>query len=71
MDPIISAENVVEDHLSGDEFTGVGDRCIRVAGSAGDTGKYPADLADAQRSAKPKAARALLSGSFSGTYPVG
>ena len=54
--PIISAENVVEDHLSGDEFTGVGDRCIRVAGSAGDSGKYPAELADAQRSAKSKTA---------------
>ncbi len=35
MDLVVSTENDVEDHLSGDEFAGVGDRCVRVAGSAG------------------------------------
>ena len=71
VDFVVSTENVVEDHLSGDEFTGVGDRCVRVAGSAGSPGEYAADLADAQRNTKSKTARALLSESFSGAHPVG
>ena len=71
VDFVVSTENVVEDHLSGDEFTGVGDRCVRLAGSTGDTGKYPANLADTQRSSKSKTARALLSGSELGPHSVG
>ena len=61
---VVSTKNDVEDHLFGDEFIGVG-------GSAGDPGEYAADMVDAQWSAKSKTARALLSGSGLGPYPVG
>jgi hypothetical protein len=38
---VVPAENTIEDHLFGDEFAGVGDRYLSVAGSHGDPGKYP------------------------------
>ena len=53
---VVSAENSFEDYLHGDEFAGAGDRYLSVAGSAGDPGKYPADLADAQWSTKSETA---------------
>ena len=46
MDFVVPTENLVEDHLFGDEFIGVGDRCVRVAGSDGDPGEYAADMVD-------------------------
>ncbi len=49
---VVSAENFIEDHLHGDEFAGAGDRYLSVGGSHGDPGKYPADMADAQRGTK-------------------
>lgn len=49
---VVSAEDFIEDNLHGDEFAGVGDRYLSIAGSHGDPGKYPADLVDAQRGAK-------------------
>ena len=45
---VVSAENFIEDHLHCDEFAGVGDRYLSLAGSAGNPGKYLADMADAQ-----------------------
>ena len=53
---VISAEDFIEDHLHGDEFVGVGDRYLSIAGRAGDPGKYPADMADAQWSTKSETA---------------
>ena len=67
----IPAENVIEDCVSVVESAGAGSGCVRFAGSAGYPGEHATDVVDAQRSAKSETARAFLSGSELGTYPVG
>ena len=69
---VVSAEDTLQDYFHGNEFAvGTGDRYLGVAGSDGDSGKHPADMADAQRSAGAETAPALLQRSDDGTYPTG
>lgn len=69
--PVVSVEDTFQDRTIGITLSGNGGRHLSVGGSDGDSRKYAANMAGAQRSAGTETARTFFHGFGIGACSVG